>query len=253
MSTGLYAALIAVAFCGGWIDSIAGGGGLVTLPALLIAGIAPHVALGTNKLQAVCGATASSLRYFLGNKVRRRLLLGCVPLALAGSALGSSAILRVSPTVIKPLLVPIFVVIGIYMALRKETGAEADPAKGTGKRLVAVLAGTFLIGFYDGFFGPGTGIFLFMLLVLVYGMEAVEATGTTKVINWATNLAAVVVFFRSGSIDFTLGLSMAAANVLGALTGSHMVIKKGQRFIRLIVMIVVLALAAKIGYDSFLG
>lgn len=253
MSYATYIVMALVAFCAGWVDSIAGGGGLLTVPALFLAGLPPKIALGTNKLQSVCGTITASTRYYLAGKVERPWLKYFLPLALVGSALGTSSILSLSPDIIKPLFIPVFVFIGIYMAVKKETGAQEDKKKRTNKRFALACGLVFAIGFYDGFFGPGTGIFLFMVLVLVTGLDAVRATGTTKLINGTTNLAALAVFLTKGSLHISLGLTMACANAMGGYVGSKMAMDKGQRLIRFVVIAVVLAMSARLAYDVWLA
>ena len=245
------ALLAAVAFLAGLVDAVAGGGGLLTLPAILLAGVPPHVALGTNKIQSVCGTTAAALRFAHGKKVDVQLLWWFVPVALAGSALGSRLVLLVSPSLLRPVMVPLFVAIGLYLALRGDVGREAQPALRTPGRRRAAGALVFLIGLYDGFLGPGTGVFLFMALVVVLGLDAVAATGTTKVLNWSTNAAAVAVFLWHGTYDGRTGLLMALANTLGGLVGSHLAVTRGQRLIRWMVLAVVVALALSLGYTSW--
>ena len=139
------------------------------------------------------------------------------------------------------------------MAVKKETGAQEDKKKRTNKRFALACGLVFAIGFYDGFFGPGTGIFLFMVLVLVTGLDAVRATGTTKLINGTTNLAALAVFLTKGSLHISLGLTMACANAMGGYVGSKMAMDKGQRLIRFVVIAVVLAMSARLAYDVWLA
>jgi len=253
LSPTAYGMLALTAFCAGWVDAIAGGGGLLTLPALFLAGLPPKMALGTNKVQAICGTLAAAHRFWRAGKVDVAVLQRLVPLALAGSALGTTAVLALSPDLIKPLFVPVFVAIGVYMAVKGDTGAEAAPERRTRKRDMATCALVLLIGAYDGFFGPGTGVFLFMVLVLVSGFDAVTATGTTKVVNAATNGAALAVFLTNGSLYPALGLCMACANALGGHAGSHMAITKGQRLIRWVVTVVVLVLATRLAWDVLRG
>lgn len=253
MTLTTYIALAIVAFCAGWVDSIAGGGGLLTVPALFLAGLPPKIALGTNKLQALCGTVTAAVRFTIADKVQRSWLTWLLPLALAGSASGTLAVLALDPNLIKPLFIPVFAGIGIYMAVRSDTGARADESKQTSTNLRRAGLFVLAIGFYDGFFGPGTGVFLFMVLVLVTGLEAVRATATTKLVNATTNLAALIVFLGHGSLNVSVGVTMALANACGGFVGSQMALKRGQRLIRYVVVAVVLVLSARLAYDTWWG
>lgn len=238
-----------VAFAAGWVDAIAGGGGLVSLPAIFLAGVPAHVALGTNKAQAICGTTVATLRYAWSGQVDFRRLRGWVPLCLLGSALGTSAVLLLSPDLVKPLFLPVFLGLGLYMLRRSDVGAARRPELDTRPRFLVATALIFAVGFYDGFFGPGTGVFLFLVLVLLLGYDALRATGSVKLMNWATNLASLLVFAVRGKIFWPVALVMGACNAAGGLVGSHMAVRKGQSLIRRIVVLVVFAMSLRLAWD----
>lgn len=249
MSSETLVVLALVGFAAGWVDAIAGGGGLLSLPAIFLAGVPPHVALGTNKFQAICGTTAATLRYAWARKIDFVLLRSWVPLCLVGSALGTAAVLLLRPELVKPLFLPVFLLIGMYMVRKKDAGLTARPELKTARRFWISTVLVFAVGFYDGFFGPGTGIFLFLVMVLGLGYDALNATGSVKLMNWATNLASLLVFLARGKVFWPVALAMGLCNSVGGLVGSHMAIRKGQGLIRRIVVLVVFAMSAKLAWD----
>jgi uncharacterized membrane protein YfcA len=244
------AAACGAAFLAGLVDAIAGGGGLVTLPVMLSLGLPPHVALGTNKGQSVFG-TAASLATFWR---RGGIDTGRVPAAflagLFGSALGALALLAVRPEPLRPLVV-VLMIGAVAVVLGRpyiQTGASvaALPARAIG--LATAIIG-FTLGTYDGFFGPGTGSMLIIAFTVVLGDSLTRASGNAKVVNLASNLAAVAVFSWRGTIAWSIALPMAAANILGAGVGTRLVLRQGDRFVRAVILIVVSAAVVKISVD----
>jgi uncharacterized membrane protein YfcA len=245
-------ALLAFAsFFAGLVDAIAGGGGLVTVPSLLAAGLPPHVALGTNKGQAVFGAIASATSFWRRKGIDRARAPIAFACGFVGSIAGALALLAVQPRVLRPLIVVLLVAAGAVVAWPR----KVDPAKHHGVAHAAIYGAiTALgIGFYDGFFGPGTGTLLIVAFVLVFGESLTRASGNAKVVNLASNLAAVALFAFRGTILWRVALPMAAANALGASVGAHLAVHGGDRFVRVVVLIVVAALVAKLLLDLHAG
>lgn len=246
MSGATQVALLAGAgFFAGFVDSIAGGGGLVTLPALLATGLPPHLALATNKGQSVFGTVTSATGYWrrgVINRARAPVTFAC---GLAGSILGAIAQLALRPDVLRPLVIALLVAAAVVVAWPRRVVQRPAVAH-------ALLWGalvSLVFGAYDGFFGPGVGTMLLVSFVLLFGDSLTRASGNAKIVNLASNLAAFTLFAWRGNILWSLSLPMAAANALGAWTGAHLAIRHGDRFIRVIVLVVVAALTVKLARD----
>jgi len=244
------AILFAAAFLAGFVDSIAGGGGIITVPALLAAGVPPQLALGTNKLQASFGSLTAALNYRRGKMVRfRELLLGIVFTA-TGACLGTMTVQALSPGLLKHLIPALLVAIFVYMLLNPKLG-ETRGAHRMAPWSFYFLFGC-LIGFYDGFFGPGTGTIWTVAFVLLLGFDLKKATAHTKVLNFTSNIVSLVTFVAGGNVLLYLGLMMGTAQVFGAYVGSHLVLKRGTRFIRVFFLCVVAATIAKLLWSTYL-
>lgn len=227
-------------FLAGVIDSIAGGGGLISLPAYLIAGIPPHYALGTNKLSSCIGTFASTARYIKNKSVNYRIGAVSVILALAGSFLGANLALMVSESVIKNLLLFVLPFTAFFVLKNKKTDDNRVPLSNKLTFLIACMA-SFVIAVYDGFYGPGTGTFLILCYTVFARMDIKTASGNTKIVNLSSNLAAVVTFLLHGKVIFLLGLTAAIFSIAGHYIGSGLVLKKGYKIVKP-VMLLVLAL-----------
>lgn len=243
------AALSAVAFLAGLVDSIAGGGGLLTFPALLTSGLPAHVALGTNKGQSVFGSAAALLRYARAGLVDKQQAKRTFPAGFVGALAGAALVLLVQPGVLRPVVLVLLVGAALFVAQLRDVAPRALFEGGRARMAALVIA--FVIGTYDGFFGPGTGTFLFVAFVSVLGATVERATADAKVVNFASNLASVVVFGLRGVIVWKLALPMAAGQALGAWTGAHLAVKVGAKLIRTMVLLVVVALVLRLGYDMW--
>ncbi|WP_091230423.1 TSUP family transporter [Microbacterium sp. 3J1] len=242
--------VIVAAFAAGWIDAVVGGGGLLQLPALLlIPGISPIQALATNKLASVFGTATSSVTYYRRAKPDIRTALPMAGIALVGS-FGGAAVATVLPAAaFKPIIVIALLAVALFTAFRPQMGA-ATRLRFSGHRhhIMAGLAGL-VIGFYDGLIGPGTGTFLVIALVGLMGYDFLQASAKAKIVNLATNTGALLLFIPHGAVLWLLGGILAVANVAGSYLGSRMAISRGTRFIRVVFLIVVVALIAKLGVD----
>jgi uncharacterized protein len=240
------ALLAAVAFLAGAIDALAGGGGLLTIPALLAAGIPPVSALATNKLQAAIG-TGSAFATFAraGHIDMRRFALPALA-AFGGSALGALAVQRIDPSILAGLVPVLLIAMALYFLLAPPMREEDRHAR-IGPRALAAIAG--VIGFYDGFFGPGTGSFFTTMLVGLAGLGLVRAIATTKFLNLGTNLAALLAMVAGGKLIWTLGIAMAVANVAGNQLGARIAIRFGGRGVRPLLVAMSLALTVKLLAD----
>ena len=242
--------VIVAAFAAGWIDAVVGGGGLLQLPALLlIPGMSPIQALATNKLASVFGTATSSLTYYRRAKPDIRTALPMAVIALVGS-FGGAAVATVLPAAaFKPIIVVALLAVALFTAFRPQMGA-AMMLRFSGHRhhIMAGLSGL-VIGFYDGLIGPGTGTFLVISLVALLGYDFLQASAKAKIVNLATNAGALLLFIPHGAVLWLLGGILAVANVAGSYLGSRMAISKGARFIRIVFLVVVVVLIAKLGVD----
>jgi uncharacterized membrane protein YfcA len=233
----------------GFVDSIAGGGGLITVPVLLNLGLSPSFALGTNKLQATFGSGSAAWHYAAARIVSFSDGRRCFLFTFLGAALGAIVVQRIEPSFLRRLIPVLLLLVAIYLALHPRLGQQ-DLRPRIGRAAFDAIFG-FLLGFYDGFFGPGTGTFWTMAYMLGLGFNMTRATGYTKVMNFASNLSSLAFFLIGGKVCFAAGLTMGIGQLLGARIGSRMVIARGTKFIRPIFLIVVLALTGKLLYDAF--
>jgi uncharacterized membrane protein YfcA len=243
------ALLFATGLVAGFVDSIAGGGGLITLPVLLSLGIDPKLALGTNKLQATFGSGSAAFHYARAKAVNVHECRRGFALTFAGALLGSLLLLQFDPNLLKRLIPILLVVVAGYMLFRPAFGVTDRPPRMSGLRF-DVLFGLG-IGFYDGFLGPGTGTFFAMAFAIWLGFNLTKATAHTKVLNFASNLASLAVFLCTKHVWFAAGLTMGVGQWLGARAGSKMVVKRGTKFIRPIFITVVLAITARLIYTAY--
>jgi len=235
----------------GFVDAVAGGGGLVQLPALLI-GISNKpipMILGTNKIPSIFGTSSAAANYFKKVRPDLRLTISMALPAFIGSIAGAKLASHFPTKVFHPLILTLLVLVGIYTWRKPNLGLDESLRYTHKTRLWIVAACGLLIGFYDGLFGPGTGTFLVFLLVIVVGYEFLKASATAKLVNIATNFGAIVTFQLTGHIWWRLGLALAFANVTGALIGSRLAIRGGSPLVRRIFLLVVAALIAKLSYD----
>jgi uncharacterized membrane protein YfcA len=243
-------ALFATGLAAGFVDSIAGGGGLLTLPVLLSLGLEPKHALGTNKLQATCGSGSAAWHYARAGAVSWKDCLRGFFITFVGAALGTAAVQSISTEILKRMLPPLLLAIGIYMLVKPELGATDHPPRMPRARFDLIFG--LGLGFYDGFLGPGTGTFWTMAFVLALGFNLTRATAYTKVMNLASNLSSLLFFLIAGKIYFLAGAAMGAGQMLGARLGAGLVIKRGTKLIRPIFISMVLLLILKLIYSSYL-
>ncbi|TIC81808.1 TSUP family transporter [Nocardioides sp. GY 10127] len=236
----------------GFVDAVVGGGGLIQLPALLLGlpGAAPVQVLATNKLGSICGTTVSSVTYYRRVRPDLRTVLPLMGLAFAGSTLGALVASHLPSSVFEPIVLVALVLVGAYVVLRPQLGADTA-LRFTGRRHLAAVAGTGLvIGFYDGALGPGTGSFFVFSLVGLVGYAFLEASAKARMANWATNLAALVVFVPQGAVLWKVGLLMGAANLVGGYVGARTAIVRGSAFVRVFFVLVVAAFVVRIGGEQ---
>jgi len=241
--------LFGTGLAAGFVDSIAGGGGLITLPVLLSLGLSPQAALGTNKLQASFGSGSATWHYAQAGTVPLGDCVRGFALTFLGAALGALVVQQVDPSFLRRAIPGMLLAVAVYMLVKPRLGTE-DLHPRMGRGWFDVLFGLGL-GFYDGFLGPGTGTFWTMAFVLCLGFNLTRATGYTKVMNFASNLSSLGLFLLGGQVLFAAGLTMGAGQLLGARLGARMVVAKGAKFIRPVFLSVVLALTLKLLWDAW--
>ena len=245
--------ILVAAFSAGFVDAIAGGGGLIQLPALLISFPDREVAevAGTNKLGSIFGTSAAALNYRRNIKTDSKLLLAMVLPAFIGSGSGSLLATQISTEQLKVAIVAMLVAVFVYTLARPDLG-KVEVLKGAAKRqrTVGAVAGL-TIGFYDGFIGPGTGTLLMIVLVAALGFAFVGASAIAKVVNVATNFASILVFGISGSIMWVVGLAVGICNLAGGVIGSRVAIRRGSDFVRKFYLVVTFALIVRVLFDLF--
>ena len=244
----LLAILFCVGFVASFIDAIAGGGGLITIPALLMTGMPPAMALGTNKLQAVGGSLSASFYFLRKRAVNLRDIWFILIWVFLGSALGTLLIQSIDVAIFKKILPFLILAIGLYFLFTPKLGDE-DRKQRLSYILFGLLVSPFL-GFYDGFFGPGAGSIMSLACVTLLGFNLQKATAHAKVMNFTSNFAAFIFFLFGGQILWKVGFVMMAGSILGANLGAKMVMTKGKILIRPMVVIISFMMTAKMVYDQ---
>lgn len=244
-SLGVIGMLTAAGFLAGLVDSIAGGGGLVTVPALLAAGLPPHTALATNKGQSIFGSLTSFSLFLRSGRIDRTRLTPTFVAAVVGSAIGAALVLRLDKKLLAPVVVVLLVIASLSMLVRRRGGERPLPWVARSPRLAAAAI-ALVLGAYDGFFGPGTGTFLVVAFALCFGDDLVRASANAKVANFASNLAAFITFFGSSAILWRLALPMGLAQVLGASLGTRLALSRGASLVRALTIVMALAIAARL-------
>lgn len=235
----------------GFIDAIAGGGGLISVPALLAAGLPPQMALGTNKMQSTWGTMMAVRKYAKAGLISWPQVRFTVLITFVFACFGTWTVTQVSNEVLKLIVPWMLLAIAIYVLLSPGLGKTAAKAR-LSLTAFAWLAGG-VIGFYDGFFGPGTGTFWALAYISLIGLELTKATAFTKVVNLTSNLASLLVFVVSDRVNYPVAGAMIAGQLIGGRMGAHMAIKHGAAFIRVIFITVVFAMVAKLLWEQFMS
>ena len=236
-------------FLAGFVDSIAGGGGLISLPAYLFAGLPIHMAIATNKFSSTFGTALATARFIKQRLVKIKIAIPSAICGIAGSTIGARLSLLVSEDVLKFMLLgvlPAAAFCVLNKKLFKTTNDKNAATEYNRKTLIVAVAAAFIIGIYDGLYGPGTGTFLIIAFTVFAGMSAASANAHTKVINLSTNVAALVVFVLNGQVLFTVGIAAAACNMLGNYIGSGLVMTAGSKIVKPVIIIVLILLLLKI-------
>jgi uncharacterized membrane protein YfcA len=241
--------LVAAALAAGFVDAVVGGGGLIQLPALVVAfpTLAPIHVLATNKLASFCGTTVSASTYYRRVRPDPRTFGPLMALAFVGSVVGAVLASHLTRAVFDPVVLVVLLVVGGYVLARPRLGAVTRLRFSGHRHTVAAMGAGLVIGCYDGALGPGTGSFFVFTLVGLLGYGFLEATAKARLANWATNLAALVVFVPQDAVLWRVGLAMGAANLVGGYLGARTAVARGAGFVRLLFLAVVAGFAVKIG------
>jgi uncharacterized membrane protein YfcA len=223
--------LFVMGFITAFVDSVAGGGGLISVPALLSVGLSPHMVLGTNKLQGSIASISSSFAYVRSGKVNTQLMKKIIPFVILGAGLGVFTVRILPSEWLKPIIVVLLILILIYTFIKKDFGKRENPKPLTAGLVTYLIALSTIIGFYDGFFGPGTGSFL-LFVFLSTGVSFVSAQANSKILNTTSNVVALIVFIKFGYVNYLYGFIMAASGIVGAIVGTKVAVTKGSKFVK---------------------
>ncbi|WP_417831003.1 TSUP family transporter [Terasakiella sp.] len=240
--------LFCVALIAGWIDSIAGGGGLIALPALLGAGLSPAQALATNKLQGSFGTFAATMNFYKKGHLNLKEIWPIIVMTFIGAALGTLAVQAIDASLLIDVIPFLLVGMGFYFLLQPQIGTQDRKAR-IGVWAYGLFFG-FSIGFYDGFFGPGTGSFFAVAFITMMGFNILKATAHTKILNFTSNIASLLFFILGGQMVWVVGLVMAMGQLVGGYLGSHMSMKHGGKIIRPLLVVISFAMTIKLIWSS---
>ncbi|PTJ71940.1 hypothetical protein BUZ56_01470 [Staphylococcus hyicus] len=236
-----------LAFLAAFIDAVVGGGGLILIPGLLALGLQPATALGTNKMASAFGSLTSAFRFVRAKKVDLPLVGKLFPLSFLAAVAGTSLAVYLPSNVLKPLVIIILSGVLIYTLLKKEWGTTRTYSKLSMIKAFMFVLLIALIGFYDGFLGGGTGSFL-MFALLIIGFDFLSAAGNAKVLNFASNIGALLMFMYLGHINYVLGIILAISSILGSYVGAQFAIRKGVSYVKVLFVVVTLILIFKNAY-----
>jgi len=239
----------------GFVDALAGGGGLISLPAYLLTGIPIHFLLGTNKLTASPSAIVSAITFFKHGKVTTKFMKLFMPMAALGAFFGVKTVVLVDQTILRPFIMVMVLLVGVYTLFSKTIGStnEFDESKVRVRHYVVGSLFTFSIGFYDGFFGPGAGSFLIMFFILYYKMDFITSSGNAKAVNLTSNLMALTMFAIEGKVAYSVGLPIILFVAVSAWLGARLALKKGTKVIKPIFVTMSLLASVKLLFDMFKG
>ena len=240
-----YFIICPLVFLAGFIDAVAGGGGLISLPAYMITGLPVHNCVATNKMSSIMGTTVATAKYARDGYVPWRLAIFAIPCALLGSAIGANIALMIPERAFKIIMLVIVPLTALYVLTKRNL---FDPQEPKSEKFTTIISASvaFMIGMYDGFYGPGTGTFLILLLTGIAGLELTKANGLAKAINFSTNLAAVTVFFLNGQVLLPLGIVAGIFNIAGNYLGATRFEKNGATIVKPVLIIVLVVFLVKL-------
>ena len=247
LTIGTFLFVCPLLFLAGLVDAIGGGGGLISLPAYLIAGVPVHQAIATNKLSSTCGTTLATIRFIKNKLVNYKLAIPSVISAIIGSSIGGKLSMKMDERIMEYVLFAVLPVAAFIVLNKKmfKDNPEAELLLNK-KTYITAIAAAFIIGMYDGFYGPGTGTFLIIAFTVFAGMSVGVANAQAKVINLTTNITSLVIFIMGGQVLFTLGIAAAISNMIGGYIGAGLVMKKGSKIVKPTIILVLGLLGLKV-------
>ena len=253
VGVGDWAMLLTAAAAAGWVDAVVVGGGLILLPALFLVApqLTPQAALATNKLTAICGTGAAVLTFARRIRLPWRILGPAALVSAAAAAAGAATVSLLDRDVFIPIVMVVLVAVAVFVTARPALGTAPTRQPGVRRTVIVVAAAAAVIGFYDGILGPGTGTFLIITFAAMLGAEFVRSAAMAKVLNFGSNLGALLLFAAGGHVWWSLGLAMAVCNVAGSVLGSRMALRRGARFVRVVLLVVVVAMVIRLGFQQF--
>lgn len=240
-----YLIICPMVFLAGFIDAIAGGGGLISLPAYMFTGLPVINCIATNKMSSAMGTSIATMKYAKGGFIPWKLAIFCIPCAFGGSAVGANIALSISNDVFKVIMLIVLPLTGIYVITRKEFTSKAEPHSYKVMVIIAMVI-AFVVGIYDGFYGPGTGTFLILLLTAIGRMKLEEANGLTKAINFSTNISALAVFLVNGQVLLPLGITAGLFNIAGNYLGANKFTSGGTKIVKPVMILVIVVFFVKV-------
>lgn len=245
--------LCLAAFVAGFIDAVVGGGGLVQTPAglILLPNFPVATVIGTLKVPSFSGTFIAAIQYLREIKMNWKLLIVMMVLAIPSAFFGSELLTHVSNSFMKPLLLVVLSILAVYTYAKKNFGQHADKSHSNAQQLLYAIIISIVIGFYDGFIGPGTGSFFVVAFVTLLGFDFLQASANAKMVNLATNVGAITLFIIKGKIIWSIALPMAACNALGGYLGAKTAIRKGNKFVRVFFLLVIIGTLIRFAYDVF--
>ena len=240
-----YLIICPMVFLAGFIDAIAGGGGLISLPAYMFTGLPVINCIATNKMSSAMGTSIATMKYAKGGFIPWKLAMFCIPCAFGGSAVGANIALSISNDVFKVIMLIILPLTGIYVIIRKEFTSNTEPHSYKVMVIIAMVI-AFVVGIYDGFYGPGTGTFLILLLTAIGRMKLEEANGLTKAINFSTNISALAVFLVNGQVLLPLGITAGLFNIAGNYLGANKFTSGGIKIVKPVMILVIVIFFVKV-------
>jgi uncharacterized membrane protein YfcA len=245
--------LCIVAFAAGFVDAVVGGGGLIQTPMglVLLPGLPVATVIGTLKIPSFSGTAFAAIQYLKKIQMDWKLLITMMVLAIPSAYAGSELLTQVSNSFMKPLLLVVLSILVVYTYAKKNFGQHADKSHSAAQQLLYAVLISITIGFYDGFIGPGTGSFFVVAFITILGYDFLQASANAKMVNLATNFGAITLFVIKGKIIWGIAIPMAVCNALGGFLGAKLAIKRGNRFIRIFFLIVVIGTLVRFAYDVF--
>lgn len=255
METYVIAILCIAAFLAGFVDAIVGGGGLIQTPVTLVMmpNLPVSTIIGTLKIPAFSGTSIAASQYLKNVRINWKLLAAMMVLAVPSAYLGSVLLTQVSNDFMKPLLLVILSLLAVYTYAKKNFGQHADKSHSTQQQLLYAVIISIVVGFYDGFIGPGTGSFFVVAFISLLGFDFLQASANAKMVNLATNFGSICLFVLKGKIIWAIAIPMAICNAVGGFVGAKLAISRGNTFIRIFFLVVVIGTLIRFGYDVFMG